>query len=306
MAPVSPSPFHPGERAVQERAGEVALADRVGGGIGELVPPAAADFLAEREMVVVAARAPGGQVWATLLTGPEGFADAPDEGTVVVHAAPAEGDPLRPVLVPGTHTPVGILAVDPATRRRMRVNGIATATAEGLTIATTQVFANCPKYIRPRRVVARRPDDPASAPVAPAARTGAALTAEQRAWVSGADTFFVGTADVDGAADASHRGGAPGFVHVVGDDRLRIPDYRGNSMYMTLGNVERQPAAGLLFVDWEGGSTLQLTGEVTVDHDLAAARALDPRARRVLDVTVTEVVELPGRSPLSWAPVDDA
>ena len=304
MALASPSPFHPGERAVQERAGEVALADRVGGGIGELVPAAAADFLAEREMVVVAARAPGGQVWVTLLTGPEGFADAPDEGTVVVHAVPAEGDPLRAVLAPGTRTQVGLLAVDPATRRRMRVNGVAAATAEGLTIVTMQVFANCPKYIRPRRVVARRPDDPASA--GPAARSGATLTAAQRAWVSGADTFFVGTADVDGSADASHRGGAAGFVHVVGDDRLRIPDYRGNSMYMTLGNLERQPAVGLLFVDWEGGSTLQLTGEVTIDYDLAAARALDPRARRVLDVTVTEVVELPGRSPLSWAPVDDA
>ena len=74
------------------------------GGIGELVPPAAADFLAEREMVVVAARAPGGQVWVTLLTGPEGFAEAADEGTVVVHAVPAEGDPLRPVLAPATPT----------------------------------------------------------------------------------------------------------------------------------------------------------------------------------------------------------
>lgn len=92
-------------------------------------------------------------------------------------------------------------------------------------------------------------------------------------------------------------------MRVVGDDRLRIPDYRGNSMYMALGNLERQPAAGLLFVDWEWGSTLQLTGEVRVDHDLA--RVLDPRARRVLDLTVTQVVELPGRSPLSWAPVDD-
>ena len=264
---------------MQERAGEVALADRVGGGIGERVPPAAADFLAEREMVVVAARAPGGQVWVTLLTGPEGFADAPDEGTVVVARRSGGGRP--PAAGAGAGHPHARSGCSPSTRPPAAACGSTASPPprpRALTIATTQVFANCPKYIRPRRVVAHRPDDPASAPVAPAARTGAALTAEQRAWVSGADTFFVGTADVDGAADASHRGGAPGFVHVVGDDRLRIPDYRGNSMYMTLGNVERQPAAGLLFVDWEGGSTLQLTGEVTVDHDLAAARALDPRA----------------------------
>ena len=253
-SPSSPSsPFHPGERAVQERAGEVAVAERAGG--ASVSWSSGGRRLRRTRDGGRGARAPGGQVWVTLLTGPEGFAEAADEGTVVVHAVPAEGDSLRPVLAPatptGAPTPVGVLALDPATRCRMRVNGLATATADGLTIVTTQVFGNCPKYIRPRRVVARRPDG--ERPGGPPA--GTVLTAAQRAWVAAADTFPVGTADVDGSADASHRGGAAGFVHVVGDDRLRIPDYRGNSMYMTLGNLERQPAAGLLFVDWERGST---------------------------------------------------
>jgi predicted pyridoxine 5'-phosphate oxidase superfamily flavin-nucleotide-binding protein len=295
------SPFHPGERAVQERAGEVAIADRVGEGIGDLVPPAAAEFLAEREMVVLAARAANGDVWATLLTGAPGFVRATGLRAVEVGVLPPPGDPLAGILEDGSEPEVGLLAIDPATRRRMRVNGRASRTTAGLAITATQVFANCPKYIRPRQVVGHR-RAAASGP----ARHGPALSDAQQAWVARADTFFVGTTDVDSAADASHRGGAPGFVQVVGPDHLRFPDYRGNSMYMTLGNLDRRPAIGLLFVDWEAGGTLQLTGTASVDHDLARARALDPKARRLVDVTVTGVVELPGRSPLSWRPLDEA
>jgi hypothetical protein len=77
-------------------------------------------------------------------------------------------------------------------------------------------------------------------------------------------------------------------------------------MYMTLGNLARNPAVGLLFVDWEQGDTLQVTGTASVDHDLGRARAHDPRARRLVEVSVTGVVELAGRSPLSWRPVEEA
>jgi predicted pyridoxine 5'-phosphate oxidase superfamily flavin-nucleotide-binding protein len=253
-------------------------------------------------MVVLAARAPGGDVWATLLVGPAGFAHAADERTVEVGARPVAGDPLADLVRSGGNPSVGLLAIDPATRRRMRVNGRASGIPGGVAITATQVFANCPKYIRPRRVVEHRAG--AGAPEPP--RHGPILSGVQQAWVAGADTFFVGTTDTDGSADASHRGGAPGFVEVVGPDHLRFPDYRGNSMYMTLGNLDRQPGIGLLFVDWHAGGTLQLTGTASVDHDLARARAHDPKARRLVDVTVTGVVELPGRSPLAWQPVEEA
>jgi predicted pyridoxine 5'-phosphate oxidase superfamily flavin-nucleotide-binding protein len=299
------SPFHPGERAVEERAGEVAIAERVGGGIHDVIPPPAAEFLREQEMVVLAAGVASGDVWVTLLTGAPGFARAAGERTVEVDAVPVPGDPLAPALAATEH-PVGLLAIEPATRQRMRVNGRASprpGDPPGLVVTATQVFANCPKYIRPREVVAYRAAD---ATDRPPARRGEALTEAQQRWVAGSDTFFIGTADVDGAADASHRGGAPGFVEVVGPDHLRFPDYRGNSMYMTLGNLARNPAVGLLFVDWEQGDTLQVTGTASVDHDLGRARAHDPRARRLVEVSVTGVVELAGRSPLSWRPVEEA
>jgi ferredoxin-NADP reductase len=96
--------------------------------------------------------------------------------------------------------------------------------------------------------------------------------------------------------DASHRGGDPGFVTVVDDGRLAIPDYPGNNHYNTIGNLELDPRAGLLFVSFATGSLLQLTGRVTVDWHPDAAT----HAERVLHFDVDEVVEQPSVLPLRW------
>jgi hypothetical protein len=136
--------------------------------------------------------------------------------------------------------------------------------------------------------------EPAGPPAPPAsARWSTALDAEQQAWITGADTFFVATADEQGDTDASHRGGEPGFVEVVAPDRLRWPEYPGNSMFMTLGNLETRPAAGLLLPDWETGAALLLSGTTRVDWT-----ATD---RPVVDFTVTAVVRTPpGTGGLRW------
>lgn len=60
--------------------------------------------------------------------------------------------------------------------------------------------------------------------------------------------------------DASHRGGNPGFVEILDDGTLKIPDYQGNSMYNTLGNIAQNPHTGILLIDFQKGETLQLTG----------------------------------------------
>jgi predicted pyridoxine 5'-phosphate oxidase superfamily flavin-nucleotide-binding protein len=66
-------------------------------------------------------------------------------------------------------------------------------------------------------------------------------------------------------ADASHRGGPPGFVEVAGDGaRLRFPDFPGNRMFQTLGNLAVDPRVGLLFVDWDTGTALQVTGRAEI------------------------------------------
>ena len=290
------STWHAGERAVQQRAGEAHLADRATGAIRTAVPPVAAEFLAQQHMLAVAAVAEDGLVWASVLTGSPGFLTVPRDDVLDIAARPLAGDPLATVLA--APTSVGMLAIEPATRRRSRLNGRSTPTPDGLHVQLDQVFANCPKYIQQREVVGRQPA--ASGPGGPSdARVSDRLSADHRGWIERADTFFIGTTDGDGSADASHRGGNPGFVQVLGPDRFRFPDYRGNSMYMTLGNLQLDPGAGFVFVDWDTGATLQVSGRAVVHFDVPDEPPM-PGALRVVDVEVTRVVELARGVPLVW------
>src|SRR4051812_14180807 len=113
--------YHPGERSVQSRAGVVDRADHLARSIRETVPPIAAAFLEQRRMVVLGAADAAGRLWASLVPGPPGFVRAPDERTVEIAARPPPDDPLAAVLAGETR--VGAIAIEPATRRRMRVNG---------------------------------------------------------------------------------------------------------------------------------------------------------------------------------------
>jgi ferredoxin-NADP reductase len=95
------------------------------------------------------------------------------------------------------------------------------------------------------------------------------LTSEHRGWIARADTLFVASAHPEQGADASHRGGRPGFVQFLDSQTLRIPDYAGNNMFNSLGNFESFPHAGLAFVDFEQGRLLQLTGRPVIHWDIA-------------------------------------
>lgn len=286
------APFHSGELAVQQRMGQTEMAGHVGRSIRADIPAVAASFLAEQPMVVIAAADDAGRLWASELIGPPGFVHALDADTIAVDARPTTGDPLREAL---THPArIGMIALQPQRRRRMRVNGAATAAGLGLRIATEQVYANCPKYITRRHIESYQPDiEP------PSPRRSTELDASQQATITAADAFFVATADTEGNADASHRGGNPGFLQVLSPTRLRWPDYRGNSMFMTLGNIEVNPRCGILVPDWTTGGTLQLTGTAELTW---APETFAVGAQCSIDFTITEVVERPGAGPLRWGP----
>jgi predicted pyridoxine 5'-phosphate oxidase superfamily flavin-nucleotide-binding protein len=283
---------HEGERRVQRRAGVLEKAERVAAQIIRSdVPPIAAGFLAEQVMIVVAHRDPAGAVWASALSGPAGFARALDERTVRIDALPVEGDALGPSLRGGPIA-LGMQAIEPETRRRMRFNGPGEVRGSSLWLRTDEVYSNCSKYISTRRHVA---------PVAALARRGAErssqLSARQRAFVAGADTFFIATSHATTGADASHRGGSPGFVRVDDASHLTWADYKGNSLFMTLGNIELDPHAGLLFCDWDTGDVLQLSGTATIDWDEARAAAF-PGGERLVRFAIEQVVVL--RGVLGW------
>jgi predicted pyridoxine 5'-phosphate oxidase superfamily flavin-nucleotide-binding protein len=274
--------FHPGELAVQERAGVRQQAGKVGRILRTSIEPDAAEFLEDRPLLLLASVDAAGRPWASAMTGTPPLLRVEDESTVELFGSVAAGDPLHANLAaPG---PLAILALDPSTRSRYRVNGISETAAPGRFLLRVQeVFGNCRKYIQVRHLRA----------VAPLRGTGTgesdALTAFQSEWVGRADTLFIATV-AEGGADASHRGGNPGFVRVERDGSLTIPDYSGNNMFQTLGNIAVSGTAGLLFVDFENGRTLQLTGRAEIDWDSGHAAAF-AGANRLLRVFPEQVVE---------------
>ncbi|MFJ3614619.1 pyridoxamine 5'-phosphate oxidase family protein [Streptomyces hydrogenans] len=277
--------YHHGSLAVQARLGVQQAAAHIAPSINPGIRPVAAAFLEAQPMLVLGAAAPDGRVWASLLTGEPGFARATGPHTVSVAGGLAPHDPLAEAAAAGTA--VGTIALDPRTRRRMRLNGTARPSARGLLIEAEQVFANCPKYLQKRELYGSDPAGPGTA----APRMGDALTEAQLAAVRAADTFFVATTGPDGA-DASHRGGNPGFVHAEGPRELLWRDYPGNAMFLTLGNLETDGRAGLLFLDWESGTTLQLSGRAKTVYHLE---------ERFVRFRVDSVVETPAASPLRWS-----
>ncbi len=79
-----------------------------------------------------------------------------------------------------------------------------------------------------------------------------------------ADTMFVASIHAEYGADASHRGGSPGFIQLAGAGSLRIPDYPGNSLFNTFGNLTVDPRVGLCLPDFDGQRMLQLSGRARV------------------------------------------
>jgi len=290
-------PFHPGELTVQARAGVQDLAGRIGRGIHSRISPAAQDFLHDQRMAVVSSIDANGQVWVSLLSGAAGFIHVVDEQTVWLDAAPQPGDPLEDNMRTGVD--IGMLVINPATRRRIRVNGTVELPPQGgIHVHTEQVYGNCPKYIQVRQLHEETVDGHKTH-AGQNAQRGSLLTEEQQRWIMQADTFFVGSFHPEGGADASHRGGNPGFVQVINGSTLLWPDYAGNNMFQTLGNIAANPHAGLLFVDFERGGTLQLTGKAQIIWE-EERRAKFTGAERLIEFHIDQVIEIANTSPLRW------
>lgn len=280
---------HPGEVYVQRRSGYTR--EGLGSaGMGVRLPEVAREFLTRQRMLLIGGHDAAGSLWASPLYGPPGFLRAEGERDVIADAEPAAGDPLEKLFA--TPSPIGALAIEPATRRRMRINGTGHGRGNRSVITADQIFANCPRHITRREIHGETDSGPPAA-------DGDRLSYEQLRFVAGADTFFIATG-VDGhGVDVSHRGGEPGFVAGRGATMLSWPEYRGNAMYMTLGNLHVQPRCGLLFIDWTGARpALQLTGRASIDWDPGRV-AEHPGAERVVDFVIDRVVETSGHA-LVW------
>jgi predicted pyridoxine 5'-phosphate oxidase superfamily flavin-nucleotide-binding protein len=116
------------------------------------------------------------------------------------------------------------------------------------------------------------------------------ITAEDRAFIERMDMFFFATADADGRPQCSYKGGDPGFVAVLDEHTLAFPNYDGNGMYLSVGNLRVNPHVGLLFVDFCGRPPrrLRLNGAASVEPD-DPLLARFPGAQFVVRVRAVEV-----------------
>lgn len=252
--------YHEGELDVQEKVGVRAMSERVAAAIHPFLDDYVVRALFEQDFLVVSIADADGNHWAIPILGQPGFAHAIDRKTMRIHTTRAQADPLWQHVQPGAS--IGILGIVFSNRIRIRINGeVQSVDEEGVTVTVTQGYGNCPKYIQVRTI------RDAKVPTSEYSEPFLSLTDEHEQIIAEADTFFIASGHPEGGMDASHRGGEPGFAHVVGDNQILWPDYAGNMMFNTLGNIAVNPPTGLLFVDFENDRVLQLTGRADILYD---------------------------------------
>lgn len=259
----SPSPFHAGELEAQSRVGITNLAKRVGSFIRDFLPEQHRSFHISLPFLIASSADQSGNIWVTIIEGEEGGIASPDERHIQISARLRVDDPLVSSFDNGSE--VGVLGIDFETRRRNRFNGYLTPMDKGYSIEIKQSFGNCPKYINQKKWL-KFPGSTCSH----ALKTNV-LTSSQIVMINHSDTLFIGSGqlnkleDSTSGFDASHRGGHAGFVRVINNAQLQIPDYSGNNFFNTIGNLIENPKIGLLFVDFETGKLLHISGQATIN-----------------------------------------
>ncbi|MEO0560485.1 MAG: pyridoxamine 5'-phosphate oxidase family protein [Chloroflexota bacterium] len=285
--------YHAGELDVQAHAGGLDMAARLAGGVRPYLFDYVIRALPEQTFLVASVADVDGNAWALPMVGAVGFVTAKDRNTIHISPDHMLDAPSIPSLVPGAM--IGLLGIVLENRIRIRINGVIEAVNDdGLTVNVHQAYGNCPKYIQIRQVVASHTETPTLG------RIFNTLAPEHHKWIARVDTFFVATGHPTSGMDASHRGGNPGFVKVLDDQTLLWPDYAGNMMFNTLGNITANPRTGLLFIDFEHDRVLQLAGRAVVHHD-DARQADFAGAQRLVSFEISEGRVVSGGLGRRWA-----
>jgi predicted pyridoxine 5'-phosphate oxidase superfamily flavin-nucleotide-binding protein len=279
--------FHEGEIATQRRAGVETDAKRLERMLDSArISAGAARFLSLQNFAALTGRDGEGSLWISPLTAPPGFLRGSQE-VLQISASPREGDPLQQMSI---GQQIGLIAIDMGARRRLRINGVLLSRdgsphGPEMTVRVEQAYGNCPQYIRPHQV------NVAALRGRTAPRRASILEPAAVRMIETAETFFLGTTHPTRGSDASHRGGPAGFVRVESPRQLWWPDYPGNNMFNTFGNLAVNDEAALLFVDFGTGATLHVSGTAEVQWITPGAAGDDGGVgRRVvfsLDTVVT-------------------
>ncbi|MFL8989428.1 pyridoxamine 5'-phosphate oxidase family protein [Pseudomonas sp. QLc11A] len=289
------SPWHAGEKQLQAHVGVAERMEVFGRKvIRSEMPDQHRTFYQQLPFMLYGAVDADGHPWASILEGQPGFAHSPAPGLLQFSSLPAFDDPAQL----SDRAAIGLLGIELHTRRRNRINGhVRAMTTGGFAVTVDQSFGNCPQYIQLRQFRSVPLADPSTR----VAQHFNELDEAAKAMIAEADTFFVASyVEVDGerSVDVSHRGGQTGFVHVEGN-RLTIPDFAGNLHFNTLGNLLLNPRAGLLFIDFNTGDLLQLSGRTEIILEGPQVEAFQG-AERLWTIDVEHVVRRPAALALRW------
>ncbi|UQC73560.1 oxidoreductase FAD-binding domain-containing protein [Colletotrichum lupini] len=290
-----------------------------GGEAGNVARPIAEDVLGLRSVVDVADDPVFKALW-----GAEGEVDGDQQ----------QQQHLQEVIQPGRGPDGGKLvsglAIDLTTRDRVKfggrmVAGAVTVPSDGIAAAedrssssssevqiavhVEESLGNCPKYLNKKDVI------PRASLVKGRVERELPLSEEAVKVVRGADMLFLTSGHEEGgddggsgsSMDTNHRGGSRGFVRVARNDEggveIVYPEFSGNRLYQTLGNLKLNPLVGIAIPDFETSDVLYLTGSASILVGQDAAAYL-PRTKLAVKITVSAAVFVQSGLPFSGTPLE--
>ncbi len=262
---MSDSPFHKGELEFQQLVGEADAARRNGTIIKEEILAGAISFISRQRLVVLGTMDSDNNIYASIVAGHVGFMRTTDQKHLLINLTQSFLPPQDRTLENLKTSPyIGCLLIELDSRRRLKINGSARIKNNDLLeVTVAESYPLCPKYIQ-RRQIALENTESTLSNASGGVESGISLGSTEVLLIERADTFFIATAYPAERLDVAHRGGVPGFVQVVNDRLLRIPDFSGNSMFNSFGNLRENPNAGLVFPDFKNGTSLQLVGTARI------------------------------------------
>lgn len=306
---VPPSTFyHPGELHFQEMAGRREKNEKLSRILMlDQLTTEHQEFYSQLSYLLLGTIDSFGRPRASIVMGPAGFLSTPDSRTIRIDTTSSEAE--SPISKLAVGSAVGVLGIDLSNRRRNRMHGrVVRASANELDVEVTQSYGNCPKYINARVIDAQTPNTDIQRGV-PEDRTS--LTLEDEELIARSGTFFIASAYSDGSgadyegADVSHRGGQPGFVQMSDENTLNVPDYPGNYLFNTLGNIMLNPMVGLLFIDFENGDLLNMNGMAEIIQTQSVVEQY-PGAQRLLRISIEQTARTRSGSQLRWRFVENS
>ncbi len=244
---MKPLQYHDGQREVQREANSIRAADRLSTWVGPVT-----DYAHGADLVVLASGSAGdeGELHVAALSGPPPLVTASESGDAISVVAPTE---LRRRL-PGRTW--GGIVINPATARRSRIAGTPIERTDALELTCPVAFTNCRKYILATRSTGHETH------IGP---SSVSVCAFDDPWVvatiAHGETAFLITISPAGVADASHRGGQPGYLRYDATrQRLAWTEYLGDGMFVSVGNLRASPKFAMIVLDLETGDAVKLSG----------------------------------------------